>query len=132
MFYLIIIEDNANTLSYATFFGGNLAAEHVDGGTSRFDRKGVVYQSVCAGCGGFSIGLNKSGYEVKISAEIDKYACETLKLNENYHHSEILNCDLTTISGYDFGSFEVLDRVPKIVIHRFFVHFCNDNHDTRV
>ena len=53
-FYLIIIEDNANTLSYATFFGGNLAAEHVDGGTSRFDRKGVVYQSVCAGCGGFS------------------------------------------------------------------------------
>ena len=33
-FYLIIIEDNANTLSYATFFGGNLAAEHVDGGTA--------------------------------------------------------------------------------------------------
>jgi gliding motility-associated-like protein len=53
-FYLIIIEDNASTLSYATFFGGNLATEHVDGGTSRFDRKGVVYQSVCAGCGGFS------------------------------------------------------------------------------
>lgn len=53
-FYLIIIEDNASTLSYATFFGGNLAAEHVDGGTSRFDRKGVVYQSVCAGCGAFS------------------------------------------------------------------------------
>ena len=38
-FYLIIIEDNASTLSYATFFGGNLATEHVDGGTSRFDRK---------------------------------------------------------------------------------------------
>ena len=53
-FYLIIIEDNANTLSYATFFGGDDAAEHVDGGTSRFDKKGVVYQSVCAGCGYFS------------------------------------------------------------------------------
>ena len=53
-FYLIIFEDNANALSYATFFGGDQAAEHVDGGTSRFDKKGIVYQSVCAGCGGFS------------------------------------------------------------------------------
>lgn len=52
--YLLIMEDNANALSYATFFGGDQAAEHVDGGTSRFDKKGVVYQSVCAGCGGFS------------------------------------------------------------------------------
>lgn len=52
--YLLIMEDNANALSYATFFGGNQATEHVDGGTSRFDKKGVVYQSVCAGCGGFS------------------------------------------------------------------------------
>ena len=53
-FYLIILEDDANTLSYASFFGGNQAAEHVDGGTSRFDKQGIVYQSVCAGCGGFS------------------------------------------------------------------------------
>jgi gliding motility-associated-like protein len=53
-FYLLIMEDNANTLSYASFFGGAQATEHVDGGTSRFDPKGVVYQSVCAGCGGFS------------------------------------------------------------------------------
>ena len=53
-FYLIIFEDNANSLSYASFFGGNQAEEHVDGGTSRFDKKGIVYQSVCAGCGGFS------------------------------------------------------------------------------
>ena len=53
-FYLIIFEDNANSLSYASFFGGDQAEEHVDGGTSRFDKKGIVYQSVCAGCGGFS------------------------------------------------------------------------------
>ena len=38
-------------LFYATYFGGGLSAEHVDGGTSRFDRRGQVYQSVCAGCG---------------------------------------------------------------------------------
>lgn len=49
-FYLMSLSKNAATLIYATFFGGS-ASEHVDGGTSRFDKKGVVYQSVCAGCG---------------------------------------------------------------------------------
>jgi hypothetical protein len=36
----------------------------VDGGTSRFDRKGVIYQSICAGCGGQSDfpGVNSNSY----------------------------------------------------------------------
>lgn len=50
-FYLMVMEDNASALTYSTFFGGNTSAEHVDGGTSRFNRKGEIYQSVCAGCG---------------------------------------------------------------------------------
>jgi len=53
-FYLLSISDDASSLEYATFFGGDVSAEHVDGGTSRFDKKGNVYQSVCAGCGGNS------------------------------------------------------------------------------
>ncbi|NNC94538.1 MAG: T9SS type B sorting domain-containing protein [Chitinophagales bacterium] len=52
-FYLMVLEDDASDMFYATYFGGNQAAEHVDGGTSRFDKKGFIYQSVCAGCGGF-------------------------------------------------------------------------------
>jgi gliding motility-associated-like protein len=51
-FYLMTLLDDGSDLLYATYFGGNQSAEHVDGGTSRFDRKGKVYQSVCAGCGG--------------------------------------------------------------------------------
>lgn len=56
-FYFICISDDASQLKYASFFGGiNVASarEHVDGGTSRFDRKGRIYQAVCAGCGGQS------------------------------------------------------------------------------
>jgi PKD repeat protein len=53
-YYLIIIDDNASSLIYATYFGGASAEEHVDGGTSRFDRQGIIYQSICAGCGGLS------------------------------------------------------------------------------
>ncbi len=51
-FYLMVMADDASALTYATFMGGTGIEEHVDGGTSRFDRKGKVYQSVCAGCGG--------------------------------------------------------------------------------
>jgi gliding motility-associated-like protein len=53
-FYMMVLEDDASTLTYATYFGGNLSSEHVDGGTSRFDKKGHIYQSMCAGCGGNS------------------------------------------------------------------------------
>lgn len=51
-FYLLALLDDASDLVYASFFGGDQSDEHVDGGTSRFDRKGKVYQAVCAGCGG--------------------------------------------------------------------------------
>jgi gliding motility-associated-like protein len=49
-FYLIVLEREAQGLTYGTYFGGGLSGEHVDGGTSRFDKYGIVYQSVCAGC----------------------------------------------------------------------------------
>jgi len=52
-YYFIVLNTNASSLLYASFFGGS-SAEHVDGGTSRFDKKGRIYQSVCAGCGGNS------------------------------------------------------------------------------
>ncbi len=53
-YYFMVINSNASNLIYATFFGGTTSAEHVDGGTSRFDSRGIIYQSVCAGCGGHS------------------------------------------------------------------------------
>ena len=60
-FYLAVFNKNMDDLLYATYFGGTVKkpngevmAEHVDGGTSRFDYEGKVYQSVCAGCGGSS------------------------------------------------------------------------------
>ena len=50
-FFLFVLERDAQSQLYGTYFGGIASAEHVDGGTSRFDKNGVVYQSVCAGCG---------------------------------------------------------------------------------
>ncbi|MEZ4963003.1 MAG: PKD domain-containing protein [Saprospiraceae bacterium] len=44
-FYLGVLEPNATALTFGTYFGN---ADHVDGGTSRFDKSGVVYQGVCS------------------------------------------------------------------------------------
>lgn len=60
-FYIISLDENAANLDYATFFGelhngtsSRGGGDHVDGGTSRFDRLATLYQSVCASCGGFN------------------------------------------------------------------------------
>jgi len=49
-FYLYVMNKEARGLIYASFIGGTQSADHVDGGTSRFDKNGIVYQSVCASC----------------------------------------------------------------------------------
>lgn len=51
-FYLINLNRDADSLIYASYFGEYGARDHVDGGTSRFDKNGIVYQAVCASCGG--------------------------------------------------------------------------------
>jgi gliding motility-associated-like protein len=54
-FYFIVFSKNMQTLLYSTYMGGvNATPEHVDGGTSRFDKNGVVYQAICGGCNGSS------------------------------------------------------------------------------
>ena len=59
-FYFIVIKKDATSQLYGTFFGqedppigGNplTFGDHVDGGTSRFDNNGVIYQAICANCG---------------------------------------------------------------------------------
>jgi len=49
-FYLMVLDANASKLLYGTFLGAfNIGSgEHVDGGTSRFDKRGIVYHAICA------------------------------------------------------------------------------------
>lgn len=49
-FYFIVLTEDARERLYATFLGGTESRTHVDGGTSRFDKGGIVYHSVCSGC----------------------------------------------------------------------------------
>ncbi|MGV6860542.1 MAG: DUF7948 domain-containing protein [Putridiphycobacter sp.] len=57
-FYLALFTKDMIDLKYATFMGSlNGSTDHVDGGTSRFDKTGKVYHAVCAACGGNSNGF---------------------------------------------------------------------------
>lgn len=52
-FYFFVLEKNAQSQLFGSHFGQNGAVgDHVDGGTSRFDDNGVIYQAICANCGG--------------------------------------------------------------------------------
>jgi gliding motility-associated-like protein len=55
-FYFIVFSKNVSSLLYATYFGRYSTdvgkGEHVDGGTSRFDKNGVIYQAICGNCYG--------------------------------------------------------------------------------
>lgn len=59
-FYFFVLEKNATSQLYGSFFGQNdpigngppaTFGDHVDGGTSRFDSRGYIYQAICANCG---------------------------------------------------------------------------------
>jgi gliding motility-associated-like protein len=56
-FYFLVLRKDAVSLLYGSYFGqGGIGAsgfgEHVDGGTSRYDKQGVIYQAICANCEG--------------------------------------------------------------------------------
>ncbi|MFL5787742.1 MAG: PKD domain-containing protein [Flavisolibacter sp.] len=51
-FYFFVLKKDASAQLYGSFFGQNgPLADHVDGGTSRFDKNGVIYEAICANCG---------------------------------------------------------------------------------
>jgi len=49
-FYFFVLEKNAQSQLFGSHFGhnGGNIGEHVDGGTSRFDDNGIVYQALCS------------------------------------------------------------------------------------
>lgn len=66
-FYFIVLYDDAKRFLYGTFLGGNQSFTHVDGGTSRFDKRGTVYHAVCAGCRA-GTGFPKSDFPTTVGA----------------------------------------------------------------
>ena len=76
-FYFIVLAKDAQSLLFASYFGGDGYIDHVDGGTSRFDKRGVMYEAICAGCGGNSLTPTTTG---AWSQTNDSWNCNELGL----------------------------------------------------
>lgn len=70
-FYLMQLNETATTLVYGTYFGNG--GSHVDGGTSRFDKNGIVYQATCSAgtfpsgpSGSYSGNNNGGSYDMTV------------------------------------------------------------------
>jgi gliding motility-associated-like protein len=52
--YFFVLKKNATDQLFGSFYGennpNNAGCDHVDGGTSRFDSEGVIYQAICGNC----------------------------------------------------------------------------------
>lgn len=60
-FYVAVLSQDAASLKYATYMGGATTSyNHVDGGTSRFDKSGRIYHAVCGACGGNDYGFTST------------------------------------------------------------------------
>lgn len=101
-FYLFVMKRDFSDILYASYLGGNIAKEHVDGGTSRFDKNGIVYQSACGGCPGHSDFPTTPG------------AHSSLNLSPNCNNL-VFKFDFNLMPNAEFTTAQTLGCVPYTV-----------------
>ncbi|MBT6514797.1 MAG: PKD domain-containing protein, partial [Crocinitomicaceae bacterium] len=89
-FYFFVMEQDAAGILYGTYFGDNGTSEHTDGGTSRFDPNGVVYQSVCAACGG-SFPTTPGSYATTSGTAGTPYGCNLGAIKFEFDFQGVVN-----------------------------------------
>ena len=111
-FYIIVLEEDFNEISYGSFIGNLYAEEHVDGGTSRFDRNGTIYQSVCACGSGSTFPITPGAYSEDNNSSCNlaliKMDASTLTANIKFEQDSIycsknvVNFTNVSTGGKDF------------------------------
>lgn len=95
-FYFMVLGKDADSLVFGTYFGGvGTNGEHVDGGTSRFDEDGVIYQAVCASCGGTNIFPTTPGAWAEVNGQLNAGNCNQGVIKYAFELAELeLDIDL--------------------------------------
>lgn len=66
-FYFMVLDASWEKVNFGAYFGEfqGPQGDHVDGGTSRFQKDGTIYQAVCASCGGTNnFPVSDSAYSI--------------------------------------------------------------------
>ncbi len=104
-FYFIVMKKNASALLYGTFFGqtdnGQSISEHVDGGTSRYDQNGIIYQAICANCNGGAATpfLTTPGVWSPTNG-MGNNGCNLAALKINFNYAGVRAGLQTTVNGH--------------------------------
>ncbi len=84
-FYFFVLARDATAQLYGSFFGQNGGlVDHVDGGTSRFDQNGVIYQAICANCGGNAVFPTTTGAWSTVKPAAAQCNLAMVKIEFNY------------------------------------------------
>lgn len=133
-FWVAVLTPNAQGLLYATFFGGTETDDHVDGGTSRFDKRGVIYQSVCGSCPGPRSANNfvsdmptttGAVYETNLSPRCSN---TSFKLDFQITYAVDAEFDVTPILGCNPMTVNITDKSFNALSYRW--DFGDGNTDT--
>ncbi|MBX3254031.1 MAG: PKD domain-containing protein [Chitinophagaceae bacterium] len=108
-FYFFVLEKNAQDILFGAFYGLNGGlSDHVDGGTSRFDAKGVIYQAICAACyiadmpGNPRYPTTPGAWRVESGAP---KACNLAALKIEMNFSGVINGLRPTIDGIPYRTY---------------------------
>ena len=70
---------------------------------------GLSVLSLFSGAGGLDFGFEAAGFETSCVVEIDKWACETLRLNRNWN---VIEADIHDVPSENLGTADVLIGGP--------------------
>lgn len=101
-FYFFVLQKNAATMLYGSFYGqqGGAYPDHVDGGTSRFDRQGVIYQAMCANCGGGTFPVSPGVWgPANLATASGNGGCNLAMLKMNFNFSGVDAGPQSSING---------------------------------
>ena len=112
-FYFLVIQRNSSAPLYASFFGQNGGfGDHVDGGTSRFDRQGIIYQAMCANCVDHSIRFPTTPQAVEPRNNAASGGCNLAALKLAFELAGIGNGVKASIQG---RAYDTVGCVPLTV-----------------
>jgi gliding motility-associated-like protein len=100
-FYFTVIQKNASSHLYGTFFGqtGGDYGEHVDGGTSRYDQRGVIYQAICGNCGGGAVFPTTPGVVGPVNGAAAEEGCNLAAVKIAFNFAGVAAGPRPTVNG---------------------------------
>jgi DNA (cytosine-5)-methyltransferase 1 len=78
---------------------------------------GIKAIDLFAGAGGLTLGTEMAGLPVALSVDNDGPSCETLRLNDTHHSGDVLQADVTTLTGRTLrAAAGIKARDPLIIV----------------